>query len=127
MLLEIQDAVGDDGGDRHAHHQRQLEQERDAQCAAEELGQVGRHGRNLADAPHGIDRFPRKMIAGHFRQIAPGDNPELGGQRLKQHGDQVGHQHDPKQGVAELGAGLDVGREVSGIHVSDRGDDRGPR
>ena len=69
---------------------------------------------------------PRKMVAAHFREVAAGDDAELGRQRLKQHRDQIGEQHDPEQAVAVSGAGLDVGGEVSGIHIGDRGDDRGP-
>jgi hypothetical protein len=35
-----------------------------------------------------------------------------------------GEQDDPKQAVAVFRAGLDVGREISRIHVGDRGDNR---
>ncbi len=64
------------------------------------------------------------MVAAHFREIAAGDDAEFGRQRLEQHGDQIGEQHDPQQAVAVFRAGLDVGREIAGVHVGDRGDDR---
>ena len=67
---------------------------------------------------------PRKMVAAHFREVAAGDDAELGRQRLEQHRDQIGEQHDPEQSVAVSGAGLDVGGEIPGVHIGDRGDDR---
>ena len=36
----------------------------------------------------------------------------------------VGEEHHPKQAIAVFGAGLDVGREISRIHIGDRSDDR---
>ena len=67
-----------------------------------------------------------KRVAAHLGQIAPGDDAELGRQRLEQHGDQIGEQHHPEQPVAVFGAGLDVGGEIARVHIGDRGDDRRP-
>ncbi len=64
------------------------------------------------------------MIAAQFREVLAGDDAELGGKALEQHGDHVGEKHDPEQPVAVFGAGLDVGGEVAGVHIGDRGDDR---
>ena len=64
------------------------------------------------------------MVAAELRQVAAGDDAELGRERLEQHRDQIGQQDDPEQEVAVLGAGLDVGGEVAGVHVGDRGDHR---
>src|SRR5262249_39581484 len=44
-----------------------------------------------------------------------------GRERLEEHGRQVGEDDDPEQLVAEQGASADVGGEVAGIHVGDRG------
>ena len=55
-----------------------------------------------------------------------GDDPDLGGQRLEQHGDQVRQRDDPKQAVAIARASLDVGREIAGVDIGDRGNHRGP-
>ncbi len=67
-----------------------------------------------------------KFIAAHFRKVAPGDDAELCRQRLEQHRDQIGRQHHPKKLVAILGAGLDVGGEITRVDVGDRGDHGGP-
>ena len=123
--LEQEDAIGDDRGDAHAVDQRHLEQQRQADRAAEKFGEIGGHGGDLAHHPHGHDHRFGKMVAAHFREVAPGDNAELGGERLEQHGDQVGDQHDPQQAVTVFGAGLDVGGEIARVHVGDGSDDRG--
>jgi hypothetical protein len=67
----------------------------------------------------------RKLLAAQFSEVAAGDDAELCRQRLEQHRDDIGDDDDPEQIVIVFGAGLDVGREVAGIHVRDRGDDRG--
>ncbi len=120
--FEHQDPVSQDPGDDHPGEQRHPRQQRQSDGAAEEFGEIGRHGGDLADDPHGPDDRPRKFIAAHFREVASGDDAELGREGLEQHGDQIGQQHDPEQAVAVFGARLDVGREISGIHVGDRGD-----
>ena len=56
-------------------------------------------------------------------EIAAGDDAELGGQGLRHHRHQIGGDDDPQQRVAVARAGLDVGREIAGVHVGDRGDD----
>ncbi len=53
-----QQGVGNDGGDRHADNQRQVEQQGEADGATEEFGEVGRHRGNLADDPHGENHRP---------------------------------------------------------------------
>ncbi len=60
-----------------------------------------------------------------LREIAAGDDAELGRERLEQHGDQIRHQHDPKQAVAIFRAGLNIGREIARVHIGDRDDDGG--
>jgi hypothetical protein len=65
------------------------------------------------------------MAAAELRQALAGDDAELGGERLEQHGHEVGEQHDPQEEITELRAALDVGGEVAGVHVGDRGDHGG--
>ena len=65
-----------------------------------------------------------EMVAAHLGQVAPRDDAELGRQRLKQHGGDIGHQHHPQQRIAVFRAGLDVGGEIAGVHIGDRGDHR---
>ena len=125
--FEHQDAVGGDRGDHHPGEERHPEQQREPDGAAEKLGQVGRHGGDLAHPPHAEHHRLRKLLAAQFGQVASGDDAELGGERLEQHGDEVGGQHHPEQLVAVAGAGLDVGREISRIDIGDRGDHRRAR
>ena len=122
--FEHQDAVGHDRGDDHPGEQRHLKQQGEPDGAAEELGEIGRHGGDLADDPHRQHDRPRKLLAAHFGEVAAGDDAELGRERLEQHRDQIGEQHHPEQAVAVFRPGLDVGREVARVHVGDRGDDR---
>ena len=124
VTLEHQQAVGHERGHAHAGDERHVEQQRQADGAAEKLGEVGRHGGNLADPPHRQHHRTRKMVAAHFREVLAGDDAELGGQALEQHRDDVGEQHDPEQAVAVFRAGLDVGGEITRVHIGDRGDDR---
>jgi hypothetical protein len=46
---------------------------------------------------------------------------------LEQHRDDIGDDDDPEQIVIVFGAGLDVGREIAGVHIGDRGNDGGTR
>ena len=48
----------------------------------------------------------RKVRAAQLGQVVAGGDAQLGGQRLDQHGHQVAGDHDPQQGVAELGPAL---------------------
>ena len=123
--LEHQNAVCQHGRDAHAGDEGDVQQQGQTDGAAEEFGEVGRHRRHFADDPQRIDDGLGKMLAAHFGQVAPGDDAELGRQRLEQHGDDVGHQHDPQQRIAVFRAGLDVGREIAGVHIGDRGDHGG--
>ncbi len=42
---------------------------------------------------------------------------------MQEHGHQVAAQDDPQQFIAELCAALDIGGEVSGVHVGNAGDE----
>jgi hypothetical protein len=122
--LEHQKAVGHDPGHDHPGKQRHVEQQGKPDGTAEEFGEVGSHGGNLAHDPHPEHDRLRKMVAAHFRKVAAGDDAELSGERLEQHRDQVGEEYHPEQSVAVPGAGLDVGGEVPRVNIGDGGDDR---
>ena len=125
--LEHQDAVGEDARDAHAGEQRDMQQERKADRAAEEFGEVRRHRRDLADDPQRPDHWFWETLAAEFGQIASGDDAELGRQRLEQHRRHAGRQHHPQEGVAVFRPGPDVGGEIAGVHIGDRSDHRGAR
>ena len=107
-----------------AGQQRQAEQQAEADGGSERFREVGRHRGDFAGDPHGVDQRAGEMRAAELREALAGDDAQLGRERLEQHRDQVGQQDDPQQQVAELRTALDVGGEVAGIHVGDRGDDR---
>jgi len=66
------------------------------------------------------------MLAAQFGEAPPGGDPDLGRERLEQHGNEVGGKRDPEELVAVSRAGLNIRRKISRIHVGDRGDHRGP-
>ncbi len=102
-----------------------MQQQGDAQCTAEELGDIGRHRGDFRRDPHADHDPPGELFPAEFRKIASGDNAQLGGHCLEQHRDEACDQHDPQQLVAVGRAGLDVGREVAGVHIGNRRHDRG--
>ena len=64
-----------------------------------------------------------RQTSGRFM---PGGDPELRAHRLDHHRHQVRHEDDPEQQVAELRAAGHVRREVAGVDVRDRRDERRP-
>ena len=125
-VAQRQQRVGDHAGGQQAGKQRQPGQQRQAERAAEELRQIGRHRRDLARPPHRPHHRAGKPVAAGLRQAGISDDAELGRQRLEQHRHHVGDQHHPEQRIIVFGAGLDVGGEIAGVHVGDRGNDGRP-
>jgi len=121
--LQHQDAVGYDRRDQHAERQGDVEEQRNAERAADKLSKVGCHRSDLADDPHRDAYGKRQSVPTDFRKIAARHDPKLCGKSLKKHCHKVGAQRHPKQGVPIAGPRLDIGREVPGVHVSDRRDD----
>ena len=65
------------------------------------------------------------MFATQLGEVPPGGDPDLGGERLKQHRNEIGGNCHPKEFVAISRAGLNIRRKISRIHVGDRGNHRG--
>ena len=63
----------------------------------------------------------REVVPAQLREVLAGRDARLGGEVLDEHGHQVADDEDPDQQVPELGTGGDVGGEVPGIDVGDRG------
>ena len=122
--LDMQDGERQERDDAHADHHRNMQEQRKSDRSADEFGEIGRHRGEFADAPERVDDRLRQPVAAHLREVPPRHDAELGRQRLKQHRDDIGEQHDPQERVAVSGAGLDVGGEIAGVHVGDRGDHR---
>ncbi len=59
-------------------------------------------------------------------RLLPVTMPSLSREREEQHRDQIGEGDDPKQQIAELRPGLDVGGEIAGVDIGDGDDDRRP-
>ena len=104
--------------------ERDPEQQIEPDGRAQELREVGGHGDDFGQQPERPGQGAGELLPDHLRQAQPGGDTELGGERLHQHRHQVGGEDDPEQQIAELRAALDVGGEVAGIHVGDRGDER---
>ena len=60
-------------------------------------------------------------------QVQAGSDPQLCRKGLDEHGHQIAGYDDPEQCVAKLGASLDVGGEVAGIHIGHAGDESWPQ
>jgi hypothetical protein len=70
--------MSEDRGDAHAGDERDVQEQREADGAAEEFREVGRHRRYLADDPQAPHHRLGEMVAAHLRQITPSDDAELG-------------------------------------------------
>ena len=90
-----QDAIDDDSRYRHSGQERDLEQQRQANRTAQELGEIGGDRGDFADDPHRPDDRLREPLAAHLGEIATGDDPKLGRERLEQHRYEIGEQHNP--------------------------------
>ena len=126
-LWSAEDDEGGDAGEERGREERQAREQVDADRGADELGDVGRHRDQLGLDPEqerDVRRENRsRQTSGRFM---PGRDPELGAHRLDQHRHQVRDENDPEEQVAELRPARHVGREVAGIDVGDRGDERRP-
>ena len=112
--------------DHRAPPERDPEQQAEPERRAEHLGEVGRHRDHLGLEPEPEGDPAREVVAADLREVAAGRDPELRRERLHDHRHQVRGEHRPEQQIAVLRAGGDVGREVAGIEVGDRGDEGGP-
>src|SRR6218665_1385799 len=78
--------------------------------------------RNSRDSPMAPPRNAARSVA--IAAISPGEDAELGRERLKQHRHDIGQQHHPQQGISVPGARLDIRREIARIHIGN-GNDHG--
>src|SRR5205807_7895881 len=114
-----------EGGEHDGDAQVDVEEQVQAQRRAQELGQVGGHGPDLGDDPHGVDKLSGEVPAAELGQVPARGDAQLGGEALHEHGHQVGHQNGPEQVVTEPAAALDVGGEVARVDVGHTGDEGG--
>ncbi len=124
-----QDQDRDDPHDDASRPHRQSEQQVEAQCPADDLGQIGGDGDHEgleAVAPgQGLPvAVSGEAVAHRLRQGTAGDQAEFGRLVLDHHRHQRGDRQNPHQGVAVPGARAQVGRDVAGIDVGDTGHER---
>jgi hypothetical protein len=126
VALQRQDPEGagarQEPGGEEGHPEEQVQAER----GADHLGEVGRHRDRLRLHPEAERDRAREVVAAGFGEVLARRDPELGRERLDEHGHEVGRQHDPEEQVAVLGPAGDIGREVPGIDVRDSGDEGRP-
>ena len=71
-----------------------------------------------------IDDRLGKLLAAHSARLRPVTMPSLADSAWNSMAIRLATQHHPEQRVAVFGAGLDVGGEIAGVHIGDRGNDR---
>ncbi|MNC75688.1 hypothetical protein D3C75_1272710 [compost metagenome] len=66
------------------------------------------------------------MVANLLSEIFTSRNPQFCREDLDKHRHEVGPHHHPQQFIAEAGTGLDVGRKVTRIDITDGSDKSRP-
>jgi hypothetical protein len=113
-------------GDDPTKWQGQTEQDPQRDRPADYFGHIGCHRHDFGLRPKGQPERTAHLLADRLGQRTSGHQPEFCRQVLHQAGHYIGCDDDPQQEVAELRAGADVSRDVSGIDIGDRGDERRP-
>ena len=115
----------DGAGDEAAPEQRDAEEQVEGDRAADDLGDVGRHGHELGLQPvRAAAQRLRMRPPEHLGQAPARDDAELRREVLDEPGHDVAEHDDPDEQVAVAGAGRHVARDVARIEVGDAGDER---
>ena len=64
------------------------------------------------------------MIADLLGEVFTGSYPQFGREHLNQHGHQISPDNDPQQFIAEAGPGLNIGRKVTWIDITNGSNER---
>ena len=132
--VEREDGEDQDGGDERSRKQGFLggeaagveqgaEEQVEADGRAEEFGEIGGDCGDFGGDPEAEGRGPGEILAAVLGQGEAGDDAQLGGEILDEHGHGVGPEQHPEQAIAKLRAAQDIGGEVAGIDVGDGGDE----
>ncbi len=108
-----------EGGQADAPDQRQAEQQVEGDRRADDLRQIARRDRDLAQQPQDQDDRTGVAVAAGLGEIAPAGDAEPRRQRLQQDRHQVGDHDDAEEGVAVFRAAGEVGCPIPGVHVTD--------
>ena len=120
LVLQVQDQEHIERRDEHAPGQRNVEEQIERDGGADHLGEVAGRDGDLAQHPQRERHGLRIVIAAGLRQVAPGDDAQLGGEPLQQDRHQVGDEDDAEERVPELRPARQVGGPVAGVHVAHR-------
>ena len=103
--------------------EQRAEEEIEADGRSEEFGEIGGDSGDLGGDPEADGGELGEVLAAVLRQGETGDDAQLGGEVLDEHRHGVRPEQDPEQAIAKLRAAEDVGGEVAGVDVGDRGDE----
>ena len=124
--LQAEDQERGDSRDDRRGKEPAAEQQMEADCGAEELGQVGGHRDQLRLRPEEEGGLSGEPLPADLGQVAAGGDPKLGRQCLDQGGEQIGDDDHPDEAIAVAGPAGDIRREVAGIDIRDAGDEGRP-
>ena len=96
-----------------------MKEQMNGDSAAKHFGQVTRGNRNFARQPIRQSGPAGVVVAACLGQVLAGDDAQPRRTDLHEDGHQARQRHHPEKSVAVLGAGLEVGRPVAGVHVAD--------
>ena len=125
-LLQSENGEGREPRDDAGGKEGEAAEEVEPESGPDQLGEVGRHRDRLGLKPEPDRDRPGETVAAHLGEVPPGRDAELGAHRLDEHRHDVRGQDHPEEQVAVLRARGHIRREVAGVDVRDRRDERGP-
>ncbi len=123
VSLEPENQESDDCGKQSSPHQRNMKEQKQPDGGPDKLGQIGGDRDHFHNDPH--DPYDRtgKILPAQFREVPSRGDAELCRQNLDEHGNKIAYYYHPEKGVSELGAALNIGREVTRIDIGNGGDE----
>ncbi|EMN1226238.1 TPA: hypothetical protein ACHICQ_000845 [Enterobacter roggenkampii] len=122
--LQHQDQERGNPGEDRPLQQRHTQNQLKADRCADKFSKVSGHGDDFSLNPVEPDRGTRIMVANLLRQVFARRNPQLCGEHLNQHRHQVCPDDHPEQLIAEASPGLNIGRKVTWIDITNGSDER---
>ncbi len=125
LALRREQQEGVEGGEHDAEHERDAEEQVDADGGAEHLGEVGGDDGELGHDPEQECGRARVLLAAQLGEVRSRDYAHARGEDLQQKCDRVGQHQHPEQLVAEARPALDVGGPVARVQVADGNEEGG--
>ena len=120
VLLQVEHQQHVERGEADAPEERDAEEQIQRNRRADDLREIARRDRHLAEQPQHERHRRREVIAARLRKVAAADDAEARRQRLQQDRHEVGQHDHADQRVAVARSTRQVGGPVAGIHVADR-------